>query len=380
MLLSRFNVLIIVTAVAAVDVLDTSLDIAEAVVAVASKPVLYLLATRTIANGIVGLVTPDSCKPLSESPTHVLDFSEWMMDVPGHLTLYDITLPGTHDSASFSLHKEVNTHDPEWKKLKHIPRVTGPRGLNSVLCRLAQTQAKGFAEQLKGGMRYFDLRVDFDGSDYRFHHLLFGDLVLDHLHEFREFMEQNPSEIIVIEISHMYNQQEPSDPVKLRFQNDLVSAFGELLYKKRSSGRIESTIEEMRNTNQRIVLTVEDDFIAKHPLIWPESLLKNTFPKTAKISEIFEYNLQQMEKFSHRNPKQLFKISWTATFDAKWFVKNLRSDMFDSAAATNQKLPDFFSGADDATEPFTQYGNILLVDFFETGELMDHIHEFYPLI
>ena len=228
-------------------------------------------------------------------------------------------------------------------------------------------------------MRYFDLRVDFDGSDYRFHHLLLGDRVLDHLHEFRAFMEQNPSEIIVIEVSHMYNQG-LSDERRLEFQNDLVSAFGELLYEHSGSNRITHTIQEMRASNQRVVLAVEDDFIAQHPLIWPDSLFRNTYASTSKVSEIFDYNLRQMEWFQSNfwYQRSLYKISWTATLDENWWIKNLRSDMFDLAAATNRELPDFLQAAQDPTEPFTQYGNILLVDFFETGELMNHVTDFYP--
>jgi len=115
--------------------------------------------------------------------------SNWMMYINDTLKLNQINIPGTHDSATFSLNSI---------------------GIEDVF---AQTQNYNFKEQLKSGVRYLDIRLkNLNGSD---------DVTINHgsvkckstlkdvLNACREFLKENPSETVII---HLKNEGPCDEP------------------------------------------------------------------------------------------------------------------------------------------------------------------------
>jgi 1-phosphatidylinositol phosphodiesterase len=98
----------------------------------------------------------------------------WMKDIPDHVKLSQLAIPGTHDSGA----------DGGWE--------------NDIL----YTQCLNFDEQLRYGIRFFDIRVRHYRDTLRIHHAAFFlNKYLDHfLGPLQSFLDRNPSETILFRL------------------------------------------------------------------------------------------------------------------------------------------------------------------------------------
>ena len=102
----------------------------------------------------------------------------WMNDVPDHIPLSQITIPGTHNSCAF----------------------TG--GV------MAVTQTWSIPLQLRAGLRYFDLRLRRYNKQLRFYHGIMNQCMgfEEVLCEFNAFLKEYPSETIIMAVQEEYNK------------------------------------------------------------------------------------------------------------------------------------------------------------------------------
>jgi 1-phosphatidylinositol phosphodiesterase len=112
-------------------------------------------------------------RTLAISITARQDPSAWMASVPDNWLISQMTIPGTHDSASL---------------------------YNGASLGFAKTQDLNLEEQLNLGVRYFDIRLNKDLDVYHgpiYQHLKFADVI----NICAKFLETNPSETILMSIN-----------------------------------------------------------------------------------------------------------------------------------------------------------------------------------
>jgi len=118
--------------------------------------------------------------------------SDWMANVDGKLKLNQINIPGTHDSATYSVNKFETFFTDRIQD--------------------SQTQDKSIMEQLEIGVRYFDIRLaNIKGTD---------DILISHsgidcgisfkevLNDCRKFLSDHKTETIII---HLKNERDCSE-------------------------------------------------------------------------------------------------------------------------------------------------------------------------
>ena len=113
----------------------------------------------------------------SSSPSiHELD---WMKNIPDETKLSKMTIPGTHDSCS----------------------------LFGICC--ARTQTWSLVEQMRAGLRYFDIRLRRINDTLRaYHGFVDQKETFDHILVYAfDFLEKNPSETIIMEIISEYDPE-----------------------------------------------------------------------------------------------------------------------------------------------------------------------------
>jgi hypothetical protein len=113
----------------------------------------------------------------SSSPSiHKLD---WMKNIPDEIKLSKMTIPGTHDSCS----------------------------LFGICC--ARTQTWSLVEQMRAGLRYFDIRLRRINDTLRaYHGFVDQKETFDHILVYAfDFLEKNPSETIIMEIISEYDPE-----------------------------------------------------------------------------------------------------------------------------------------------------------------------------
>ncbi|XP_063439558.1 PI-PLC X domain-containing protein 3-like [Mytilus trossulus] len=130
-------------------------------------------------------------------------FEKWMEYLPSGVIsqtqLKDLLIPGSHDSATFDL-------DPAGGKADDFSSYI--KMADEKIERWFKTQNLDFTEQLKFGVRYFDLRIikHPETGDIRFVHGLFSrKTVIEYLKDIRKFLDENKKEVVLLDFNHLYN-------------------------------------------------------------------------------------------------------------------------------------------------------------------------------
>ncbi|KAG0711125.1 PI-PLC X domain-containing protein 3 [Chionoecetes opilio] len=110
---------------------------------------------------------------------------------------------GSHDSFSYSLNPEgaVAPDAPPAVRglVGAVPCLARP-----ALLRWSVTQRATVTQQLRHGVRYFDIRVAAEGSKFYFVHGLFGADLQPLLSEVRLFLAQHPGEVVLLDFQHFH--------------------------------------------------------------------------------------------------------------------------------------------------------------------------------
>ena len=126
----------------------------------------------------------------SSSPSrHHLD---WMKDIPDNTRLSQMTIPGTHDSCS----------------------------LFGICC--ARTQTWTLVEQMRAGLRFFDIRLRrIDNTLRAYHGFVDQKETFDHILIYAfDFLDKNPTETIIMEIISEYEPKNSTKSFRELYEDD----------------------------------------------------------------------------------------------------------------------------------------------------------------
>lgn len=116
-------------------------------------------------------------KVYNDSNTPLIHKLDWMKEIPDDTKFSQMTIPGTHDSCS----------------------------LFGICC--ARTQTWSLVEQMRAGLRYFDIRLRrIDDTLRAYHGFVDQKETFDHILAYAlDFLDKNPSETIIMEIISEYD-------------------------------------------------------------------------------------------------------------------------------------------------------------------------------
>ncbi len=151
-------------------------------------------------------------------------------------TLSTLALPGTHDSATYGI-PGSSTYDTSssdcsnyqsWQNMQATvdswvnelnlgapltflmdkalqPLVNTLQGtVNQSIAAMAKTQTMNLTQQLDAGIRYLNLRVAWDGSQWRIVHTLFStESLTQTLDQITEWAAAHPHEVVIVDIEHL---------------------------------------------------------------------------------------------------------------------------------------------------------------------------------
>lgn len=164
--------------------------------------------------------------------------NNWMRDISSDTSLRDISLPGTHDSATHVLGNAlwVGANAAAFLAVLTASTVLAPiaaLGFGRVR-KIFQTQSLSIRAQLDYGIRFLDLRINAVGNGFKMFHgpmPLFTELS-DILAEVAGFLADNPSETVLICLKK--ENSDNADAVLARLI-DYVSPFDPIIF---AHGRI----------------------------------------------------------------------------------------------------------------------------------------------
>lgn len=291
-------------------------------------------------------------KILRYSVSYLVDRSRWM-----HLTpkifdkaLWQICLPGSHDSGAYYSSKSPN-----------------------VMIPLEICQNSGILSQLRGGVRFLDLRPQEDNDTFYAYHLTPGPEIVEILKEIREFLDSVERELIVLEISHFDFGN--SDLTHLSFVNLLVQYLHKYLLTVNytSAQLITTPLKQLVHDGPKVVIIYQDSFISRNPIVgmWQslgESGIFNSYANSDNLTIVQTDQLAKLHDNSGSS-EQLFLLSYTLTQQIENIFEDFSrgiSSLRDLAEPASRSLGNYLISL-----PKNLTINILLVDFFDDSRVTD---------
>ncbi len=224
---------------------------------------------------------------------------DWMRLLDDSLTLKDICVPGSHDAGMY--------------ETKYLAR----RGL-------VLTQSLGLYDQLRCGVRYFDLRPTYiDGKGiYVYHGPAEGPLLQVLLDEVARFFESHPTETAILNFSHWKQFESKNDTSQvgnLTFCKMIQDTLGKyLLIKDLNTNLSNVPLKELRG---KVILIIADhndlfDFHVRSKIkgIYQLTIQLKLYDRYSDKRDYDEMRNDQQGKFDrHDNREELFMHNWTLT-------------------------------------------------------------------
>ncbi|XP_052828028.1 uncharacterized protein LOC128249188 [Octopus bimaculoides] len=229
-------------------------------------------------------------------------FQRWMTLLRRRLStarLGDLVIPGTHNSASFSVSPNGTLVEKLW-----ISRVALSLGFSNYFSSWARNHDDGLGAQLNAGYRCLDLRIALlpNGGFYWWHGIS-GEAIESGLKEIANFATENPGEIIILLISHLNapgNGIQEKLPMpgesKIRLGKYLLSILGPNLVPTRNIS-LNPTLSSVISTGRNIIALIREDQDLVNA--FPDYFWSDVNNETAV--EMFERRTNPRSMFTHRS-------------------------------------------------------------------------------
>jgi len=228
--------------------------------------------------GLGWLVDMMKSAMIAATPTSTF-LQSWMgkmAPVFGDATLLHISLPGTHDTATYDLSDRVSKNpyaDTDVANSQFLADVLGFASKidGSFVQSMGQAQGIDVVDQLDGGIRFLDFRIDFTWTNdvfgvgrkddwFAMHGTQTKHPAVFHLAQLKAWLDRNPGEVVVLWMTRRgsnvngesaFPGAEQSD--KRRFWNQVTGLFGDLLFDSSQGSLSDTPINVMVERGQRLV-------------------------------------------------------------------------------------------------------------------------------
>ncbi|XP_074482751.1 PI-PLC X domain-containing protein 1-like [Sebastes fasciatus] len=193
---------------------------------------------------------------------------DWMSRLPEELLdvpLWNLALPGSHDSMSFCLDVFSPVLRSESRLLRGMDRLV-PCCTRPCVSWWATTQQSVLSDQCDLGVRFLDLRIarkPAGGNTLFFAHGIYTLMtVKEALDELATWLDAHPKEIVIISCSHF---ESLTDEDHFHLAEYIITLFG----KKLCSSQDVPTLRSCWSRGQQVVVSYDNQqMVLQHPQLW----------------------------------------------------------------------------------------------------------------
>ncbi|BFZ10763.1 hypothetical protein BsWGS_13802 [Bradybaena similaris] len=293
----------------------------------------------------------------------VMKTETWMSSLPSslqNLPLTELTIPGTHNSGTFSCCTTLAPDaDSAIKKLTEIP-IMGCF-IESVIHRWAQCQRLTFTQQLLSGVRYFDLRVSTkpDSDEFFLVHTLYATKVSQLIEDVKSFLDSYSQEVVILDFNHFYAMEEEHHVQLITY---LIAEFGNKIC--HNCDIADLTLSTLWGKGHQVIIFYQHKAVESFEEIWPKQRIYNFWPNTdnpetciARLDTFFN------AKDPHPDIKDFIVCQGVLTPTATTVTQSVFGT--GGLETLSEKLLPGFSAWIEKSLEFTHPLNIVTVDFAE---------------
>ncbi|KAJ7378202.1 PI-PLC X domain-containing protein 2 [Desmophyllum pertusum] len=292
------------------------------------------------------------------------DYSRWMENLPNEkqlIPLTDLVIPGSHDSGTFFLDKNMEIGPDEPPKIRAFGRLS--KRVKSIVHNWSVTQSMTIYHQLTSGIRYLDLRVAYRAEDNEIH--IYCTRVLD---DVNRFVAKYPKEIVILDFNHFYDMDTATHET---LADMLIAKFGKILRAPGEDGP-KVTLQEMWGKAETIIIIYHNtDVVSAHPSFWSGSkqFISSRWPNTADGNTLMHF-LKEHSAASRFSDDAFHVTQAILTPKTTTIIKNFRSTLKDGLARKCNSLVTKWLKTLITTKSHKYKFNIIIADFVEIVEFI----------
>ncbi|CAH1102415.1 unnamed protein product [Psylliodes chrysocephalus] len=253
------------------------------------------------------------------------DLENWMSLLPPQLrqtSIINIAIPGSHDSFTTQItpHSDIA---PDAEQILKDLIVLGPI-VKDVIARWSVTQTYMGEDQLKRGIRYFDIRsATKNGTDDLYIcHSLYSAPVQSCLDEINTFLNSHPQEVVFLDFQHFYGFDQI---IHNRYIQSIKNTFSSKIAPN-SLNLAAATLESLTKSGYQVFVIYRINGTS----FWPSATFPNPWPNTVSKPNLIESLDNGLVRRKTNIP---FISQCVLTPDAKYIIENVFSTLKEKCAA-----------------------------------------------
>jgi len=254
----------------------------------------------------------------------------WMSQIPDNRTLNQLIIPGTRDSGTADITENTyfsyngQTPLPLW--LQVIANIVPHSILRGITADWSKTQPYSITQQLNSGIRYFDFQVCHENlpgraTDFYLCNSLISGPLADAVDNIVMFVSAHPSELVMINISHVYGVENTLQ------ETALVSLLNALLFNVDVPNTLtpNGTMGALRQTNRHVIIFMDPQYDVQDPgqllkkfeelYLWHNASIDAPQPNASDISTLKQTLDAEvaLRASTHNTSHQFFVLQATQT-------------------------------------------------------------------
>ena len=311
--------------------------------------------------------------------------SEWMRNATWlhNRSLYEITLPGTHDSGAYMLYNDyLRGFVADWiedaMELAQLLHIDMYHIVKMWALSQATSPVGNVAGQLRAGARYIDLRCSWNGTAWVTFHFEQGVLCNVLMRDISDFLKTFTSEIVYVELGSEWSpsKKEPDESIMKLLYDDIRDTL--LPFHIPTNLDLHSlTVSQLVKANARcLIASPHRPPEYETEIFISDSIIYNSYADTDILKDMIAYNDDRVTEFTqqkHKKNKQLFKISWTLTPGPRAITESIipgkPRSLYELSQSAFQETMVWAQAHEADTYP--RFGQILISDFFCESKIFE---------
>jgi len=306
------------------------------------------------------------------------DRSDWMRNASWlhNRSLYEITLPGTHDSGAYTLYNSylrgfVANWIEEAMELAQLLHIDVYHIVKMWAISQVAPPLGSVAGQLRDGARYIDLRCSWNGTNWITFHFEQGVLCSVLMRDISNFLDTHRNEIVYVEFGSESSpsQKEPEFSIMKLLYKDIHDTLFPYHIPVNSDLR-SLTVAQLVEANTRCLIASPHRPIEyENNIFLSDRIIYNTYADTDVLKDMIAYNDERVAEFGKwktSKNNQLFKISWTLTPGPRAVTESIipgkPRSLYELSQPAFQEVAAWTQAYEAETYP--RFGQILISDFF----------------
>jgi hypothetical protein len=306
------------------------------------------------------------------------DRSDWMRNATWthNRSLYQITLPGTHDSGAYTLYNSylrgfVANWIEDAMELAQLLHIDVYHIVKLWALSQANSPLGSVAGQLRAGARYIDLRCSWNGTAWITFHFEQGVLCNVLMRDISEFLETFRGELVYVELGSESSpsEKEPDESIMKLLYDDIRDTL--LPYHIPVNSDLHSlTVAQLVEANSRcLIASPHRPTEYANKIFISNTIIHNSYADSDVLQDMITYNDERVAEFREwktKKNKQLFKISWTLTPGPRAITESIipgkPRSLYELSQSAFQETMSWAKAHE--ADAYPRFGQILISDFF----------------